>query len=941
MPLKNVRLRRSRPLGRLLFFFLFFIVVNKLAAESPGILLGQVKDEEDKPLENVIIIAESLNALFSASTSSDKEGFFQMAGIPPAEVSLTIEYEGFRAQLESQLIFEPSRILYLKITLRNEEGPAGQPLRADLVDLTDFSSRTIIDSRQIEALPSAGNFWSVIENQDLSATTNRVDVGGMWADSPALLSSRGGVSWTQTTYLLNGMDVTDPYWRGAPLFQPNIFSLRSTQHSNGRHPVSLLSPGGYLDLVPKQGSSEFHGGLAAFWSAPWMSSSNISPRLEKEGLFESHRLDSFEQLNGQVSGPLVRDRLFFYAALSQLNLSRDIAEFDVDDRASLSSALLDLTYRFSRSSVELFWTGQMVKQPTQGAGRDVPFTSTLDQNQLFNVFQLVWKIAFQPHHYFQLGATYSRSRSEAGFQEGVASPHGLEVFTKVPSGAAPACGRASRASFVLLGQGEALWGSLARVHHRLEYGLSLQHVSSSSEEDILGNVHLHFFNGRPLEIVRFEGPLNHGEKAFQFDLFAQDTLTFPGLASFSYGLHLVATRGWTSPSGTGSAAKNGPGPERQGGRINWLNLSPRLCLSLPLSGDKSLMMRVSAARYYFHLPLYYLTYGNPNAAAGLVYAWDDADTDGSFEEGEEGMLIRKEGPFYARIDPHLHRPFSDEYSVAVTKVFKKNMVLSLAGFYRETRHLAETVNVGVPLSAYDPLEITDPGDDTIAGTYDDLFLTVYNQKKETLGQDFFLLTNQGEAERVSRYRGLDLTLVMKSSRGSVFFFSATATEAIGTTSPGNTEWENDDGVIGSLYDNPNASIFSRGRLRFDRAYTARLGLSIPVAAGFKFAALAKYYDGQPFARKIIIEGLNQGPFYVQAFYRGQARYEFNMTVDVRLEKTFNIGKARGRIILGCYNVFNWALATEENEWTGPDFPLRLATEVQSPRIFRLGLSYEF
>lgn len=940
MPLRNVASRRSRPSGRLLLFF-FFIIINKLSAESPGLLLGQVKDEQGKPLENVVIIVESLSSLFSASTSSDKEGFFQMAGIPPAEVSLGLEHEGFKAQLEGQLIFEPSRILYLRITLKRKDGLAGQPLSADLVDLTGFSSQTTIDARQIEALPSAGNLWSVIENQDLSATTNRIDVGGMWADLPALLSSRGGVSWTQTTYLLNGMDVTDPYWRGVPLFNPNIFSLRSTQHSNGRHPVSLLSPGGYLDLLPKQGNSEFHGGLSAFWSAPWMSSSNISPRLEKEGLSENHRLNSFEQLNGQVSGPFVRDRLFFYAALNQFNLSRDIAEFDVDDRASLSSALLNLTCRFSRSSVEFFWTGQIVKQPTRGAGRDVPFASTLDQKQLLNVFQLVWKIAFQPHHYFHLGATYSRSRSEASFQEGVTSPHGLEVFTKVPSGAAPAAGRASRASFVLLGQGEALWGSLARVHHRLEYGLSFQHGTSSSEEDILGNIHLHFFNGRPLEIVRFEGPINHGEKALQLDLFAQDTLTFPGLASFSCGLHLVATRGWTASSGAASPADNEPGPEKQGGRINWLNLSPRLCLSLPLSGDKSLMMRVSASRYYFHLPLYYLSYGNPDAAAGLVYAWDDADADGRCEQGEEGMLIRKEGPFYARIDPHLRRPFSDEYSVAVTKVFKKNMVLSLAGFYRETRRLAETVNIGVPFSAYDPFEIFDPGDDSVAGTPDDLFLTMYDQKKETLGQDFFLLTNQGGAERVSRYRGLDLTLVKKSNRGSVFFFSATATEAIGTTSPGNTEWENDDGVIGSLYDNPNSSIFSRGRLRFDRAYVARLGLGIPFAAGFNVAVLAKYYDGQPFARKIIIEGLNQGPFCVQAFYRGQARYEFNLTVDVRLEKTFNIGTARGRIILDCYNIFNSALATEENEWTGPDFPLRFATEVQSPRVFRLGLSYEF
>jgi hypothetical protein len=265
----------------------------------------------------------------------------------------------------------------------------------------------------------------------------------------------------------------------------------------------------------------------------------------------------------------------------------------------------------------------------------------------------------------------------------------------------------------------------------------------------------------------------------------------------------------------------------------------------------------------------------------------------------------------------------------------------LAGFYRETRHLVETLNIGVPLSAYDPVLIYDPGDDDLPGNHDDLYLTAYDQKKETLGQDLFLLTNPDADSRVNRYRGLDLTLVQKFSRGSVFFFSATATEAVGTSSPGNTEFENDDGVIGALYDNPNAFLFSKGRLRFDRAYTARLGWSVPVPYGFRLSGLVKYYDGQPFSRKIIITGFNQGPFYIQAFPRGVARYEFNMTVDLRIEKSIALGEARGRVFLDIYNVFNWALATEENEWTGQDFTLRYATEVQSPRVVRLGIRYEF
>jgi hypothetical protein len=42
-----------------------------------------------------------------------------------------------------------------------------------------------------------------------------------------------------------------------------------------------------------------------------------------------------------------------------------------------------------------------------------------------------------------------------------------------------------------------------------------------------------------------------------------------------------------------------------------------------------------------------------------------------------------------------------------------------------------------------------------------------------------------------------------------------------------------------------------------------------------------------------------------------------------------------------FNIFNRNLALSEDEWTGPAWPLRLPTEIQSPRLFRFGLAYEF
>jgi len=927
-------------LRKLLFLFipLFLLAGQPGKAQDTGVLLGRVLDPRGQPIADSRVELTSADGLLQLSARSSPDGSFGVGGIPPGKYDLLIDRAGFSPSSSPHVAFEPASVLCVRVTLANQGASPSPSPTIVWTDLSDVTSRTLIDAFQVQSMPSANNVWSLIENQDLSATTNRIDVGGVWASWPALWSSRGSVSWTQSSYLLNGLEASDPYDTGTPLFYPDIEALESVSHSNGRHPIDRLSPGGALDFVPKQGTADYHGAVSAFFTAPGMTSDSIPSRLQEEGLSERTRLKSLGNTSVQFSGPVVPRRLLVFASFSHLNLTRNVADFDPDDKGTVSSALLNLTYVSGRSSLHVLWTGQVVHHPTAGAERRVPYSATLNQKNLYNVLQLIWRTRFTPEHSFEVAAAFNKGNVHSRFQDGVTVPHGEEVFQKIPSGAAALAGREDRTTVILRGKGQLLLGSLSRLHQRIDYGFSLTAADSSSENETLGNIHLHYQGEEPFEIVRFNTPIRHKEKSFDIHIFAEDRLTFRNLASFSFGLHLVSTRGWAPR--VGAPPENASPAKTEGGKINWLHVAPRLSFSMPLLSDRSLILRVSAARYYFHLPLQYLSYGNPQAVGGLVYPWTDLNQDGQSQPGEEGELWRREGPLYAEIDPGLKRPYTDEFCVSFTKVFRGGLYLTLAGFYRETRDLVETLNIGVPLTAYSPIEIYDPGDDAIPGNHDDLYLTVYNQDKETLGDDFFLLSNPDSGSRVNRYRGLDLTLVKKFG-ATVLFFAGTATEAIGTSSPGNTEYENDDGVIGTLYDNPNAFLFAKGRLRFDRAYTARLGLSFPLPLGFRLAGLAKYYDGQPFSRKIIVTGFNQGPFYVQAFPRAVARYEFNMTVDLRLEKAVAVGKNRARIFLDAYNIFNWAMATEENEWTGPEFTLRYAAEVQSPRVIRVGIRYEF
>jgi len=897
-------------------------------------------DENLNPVKEAVITISGEKQNIDELLWTDSRGYFKLCGLPFGRYVLAVEALGYK-RLEKEIIFlEPLTELYFKITLIPHEN-----LKSSsncLLDFTALATQTTISESQMEHLPSGNSVWSLIENQDLSATTNRIDVGGLWASVPALFSSRGGCSWTQNVYGVNGFNVTDPFWTGMPLILPDVYGLQFITHGNSSHPVQAFSPGASFDLIPKEGGPEYHGGFSSFFITKKMKSSNITPALEKEGIKETDTFNHLADVNLHFSGPLVRQKLFLFTSWTTNLVSRDLADYEKEDRSALYSGLVHLNYLLPRNFLHFFWTGQFVSHLSYGAGRNIPFVSTSQKKNLYQLFQAFLDSKPKENSAYRLGLSFCLGNFHSDFQDNVSSQHGLEVFSKIPSGPAPFASRDSRRILVFSFHGKNIFMNSPKSRHLLQYGLDLQSSTSSSKQEIHDNLHLHFFNKKPLEVVLYNTPLQHRESSFHLNLFAQETMTLANNISVFLGLNLNFSQGWILDKNSySSPVQSWNEISKEKNKIWWLNLSPRASLRLPLSQKRTSFFTISLARYYFTLPLNYLTYGNPDALGGLVYEWEDLNTDGFYQKGEEKTLLRRQGPFFSKVDLSLKRPFTDELAISFIHHLGSNWFLTLAGFWRETKNLIETENIGVPFSDYEPVLYYDKGDDQMPVTWDDLIFTVYDQKRETFGNDFFLLTNPEAKTRVSRYKGMDVTLIKKYSSKFIFFFTFTATRAEGTTNPGNTEWENDDGVIGSLYDNPNTLINARGRMRFDRAYTARIGLSFQAPWGIRMGCLIKYYDGQPFARKIIIEGLNQGPFYIQAHPRGVSRYEFNMTMDIRIEKVFTWGKGKLRIILDGFNILNQNLATEENEWTGPEYPYRYATDIQSPRVFRIGLNYEF
>lgn len=891
------------------------------AADNTGLLWGRVLTAGGTAVPGITISLKGENVEEEISTAADEAGCYAVSGLRPGFYTIRAEAPLFAAAVREHIAIEPAASVAVTFLLERAGGPAGRTgLREDILP----ASRTFFTKAQIERLPTGNSLHSLIENQDSISTSNRIDVGGMWEALPSLFGSRGAVSWTQNTYAMNGMDITEPYSGGLPLIVADVYALESFSLANSAFPIQNAGPGASIDLVPRAGASEFHGGIWGFYLDKSFSSSNITPALEKEGLTESDTFNRLMDINLHLSGPLGRSGWTFFTSWSSYSVARDLAYYESLDESRLASGTIHLVREGARRRFRIFWTGQLVSSPSFGAGRDIPFEATVHRKETRSLLQLISESKPRTGASSRCGLSFGFHGWDDALQSSSDAPRRIEMFRNIPSGNGPAVSDENRVRIAAFFDGRAFARNVGGTHHLFEYGAQAQYASASSEETVPGNIRLLYFDGAPRQATVFNSPFRWKAEAARLDVYLQDRIALPGGFVFSAGLRAAATAGRSGAS------------SYQG-----VTLSPRFAFEIPLSRTRASALRITAGRYSWTLPLSWLAWGNADAPGSRTYVWTDANGDSLYTPDERGAFLRREGPRFGAWDEKLLLPSADELAVSLKLDLGRNWLMSLAGFLRRTRNLVETENAGVPFASYTARTIADIGDDMIPDNYDDLSFTVYDQNPETLGRDFYLLSNPGGSARESVYQGLDLVLIKRPTDKFLFFLAATATHAVQTNSPGNTALENDEGVIGALYDNPNASINAEGRPRFDRAYTVRIGFSRDLPWDTRLGVVARYYDGQPFARAVIVDGLAQGPILIQAHPRGVARYEFNMTVDLRAEKFVRFSFGTIRLLFDVFNLFNQHLATEESPWTLPTFPLRYATGIQSPRILRLGLHFRF
>ncbi len=858
-----------------------------------------------------------------AEMVTDASGRFRFAGLAWGSYSLELTADGWKSR-QVAIEVRSDSTLHIHATLVPLAGDQAPP-SAKVVD-EDTWFGTQFGNFAIQKLPNGRNVWSLLQNLEPSTVTNRFEIGGLETAVPALFSALGA-SWTENQYLFNGLDVTDPYVPGLPLINPSIDALSEFQVITASKPAGSQGSGENLGLAAPEAGGALHGAAWFFGSGGGLQSDNMNARLRDLDYPGPERLNSLIDASAQLGGnlPAMLAALPFFVSLSTQQVSQDLGGSAAPIDTGVNRLLADFT-PWSRGSqhLDLLYSGQHVFNSRQGTMPSVAPSSTTRGNDNFNQFQALWNQQLRPATLFSASFGVVNAIVSSSFQNGVQGVSTVDLPLLNFSGAAPLATSGLRTRYEAQGILQSIvygfWGS-----HSLSLGVDWNRSDITNRWYAIANTQQILVNGMDSEVLRWNTPAQASQHVQNIAEHVQDSWRPTRWLILPIGLRIDTSTG----QATGAANE-----------ISWTTLEPRLGFVVPL-WPPGLVLQGSWSRYGHLLQGRYLDFGNPAALGGQVYSWQDSNGDGVAQASEVGQLLRVFGGPYSAIDPRIARPFTDEISFGLQQNVANRLTASVRFFRRDDHRLIGLENTGVPFSDYTQVQYTDPGNDGIYGTVDDQILTLYNQKPSALGHDFLVLTNPGLR---ASYKGIEAQLTARVRRSWEFSASFTAGQTLARTSPGNSPFQNDTGFVGSLGINPNTLVMSQGRTYFDRAYTSKITAYYAAPHGFYLAAVAAYFDGQPFGRLLFVDGFNQGPFFVRATpvgHPGGFQTQFNLTLDVRLARDFRLPLGTLSGYLDVFNLLNLNNNTLEGDLTGPAFNLRVPLAVEAPRTARLGLAWKF
>jgi len=316
----------TRPYRAVFIVVLLLLLVSSARAqEAGGTIVGTVTDPAGAAVANANVVIKNVATGVDRITTTSDDGLYVAPNLIPGTYQITIILSGFSTAVIENVGLLAGERREVNVTMKlGQVSEKVNVVSSEISDLQLASSevRGVIDSHTVNELPLNGRDWNSLTLLEPGVAQVRTQKAlGVSNDRPnrglGMDITIGGNRPQGNNYQLDGVSIND-YTSGAPgSVTGGILGVDAIQEFSvvtSNAPANYgKNSGGVINAASRSGTNGFHGSAYEFIRNSALDTRNFfdTARNSSGGLI----VPPFKrnQFGGSASGPIIRDRTFFFA----------------------------------------------------------------------------------------------------------------------------------------------------------------------------------------------------------------------------------------------------------------------------------------------------------------------------------------------------------------------------------------------------------------------------------------------------------------------------------------------------------------------------------------------------------------------------------------------------------------------------------------------------
>jgi hypothetical protein len=926
-------------------------------------LTGTVRDAQGAVLPGVTVTATSPALIGTQTAVTEANGTYQFPSLPSGVYTLKFELQGFQPFMRQNIALALGQTLTIDTQMQLASLKENVTVTAEspVVDTQSTTVGSTMDTAKLIGVPSSTDLWGALA-QAPGIRMEGFDVGGSHKSQQSGYTAFG--IGNQTRVVTEGVDTTEG--TGGAGFYQDYYSQNEISVSGAGQDVAMNTPGAAVISTIKSGGNQFKALINQTYEGESFVGDNADDAdRARGGSAQPNRL--FWEHHSDLGGPILKDRLWFFAAYNHFHIDKQISGVDpsvATDLGIFDNFTTKETWKpSSKDTLIGYYQWGNKQKPLRGLSVTRGPDSTLAQTSPSWMFNGKWERVWTNRLFTEFnGGNFGYDFPEKPSVDFRTNPPRTDLVTGEDTGAGFTQGGTS-GPFELERAKPQAFGSAT-------YYLPTSHAGSHDFKvgfewiDDMAN----------FGSIGTSGPILYLDSRGAIDEIRLTNLGDPSQLGSSWTIPqdsnqreaLYAQDRWTANSRvtvTAGIRYDRQAPYYITGKTDPLltevftattlpgktlftrnNIAPRVGVSFDPMGDGRTAIKAFWGRYYYNFADSFSTV-NPTGASTKTFKFLDQNHNRLYDGPQElGQLVSSTGGVSTTYDPDIDTPYTEEVDASIQRQFwgessvrvsyvRKMSRSQFTGNNTQSLNQSWVGQFTVPVTVGVPL-------DSVAGVGPTQTFTVFDVPDALAGVVNNIIANIPGDGGDWNYDTIEVAFNKRFSRGLFLDSSFDWTRADDLQSP----WENTNDPLQQsnvitppdYFENPFPSVSNRQKTttwgfhvssRYELPYQVGVGVNLQVQSGWNYARIVSVDLPNAGTQRFWMENLDNN------------RSDTVPLLNVRFDKAFTFYGHRLTGMVDLFNITNANPVTNFNLLNGSRF--NQINGILDPRTVQLGIRFEF